>query len=168
MTPEVYWVRDIEPLRLAIMPRPRGGDWLADEITGWRRLDISIVVSLLTAEEMDELSITEEPNLCRANQIDYRSFPVQDRGVPTDASTYLAMVDDLVKLAREGRTVAVHCRAGIGRSGLTAACILFRLGIPAADIFPMLSRARGLVVPDTTSQIDWFRSFEHVHVPLSY
>ena len=33
--------------RLAIMARPRAGDWLEDEISGWRAQGVEIVVSLL-------------------------------------------------------------------------------------------------------------------------
>jgi len=37
------------------MARPRGGDWLQDEILALKRSGISILVSLLTPEEEDEL-----------------------------------------------------------------------------------------------------------------
>ena len=158
MTSEVYWVRDIEPLRLAIMPRPRGGEWLEDEVVGWKQSGISTVVSLLHRYEIDDLSISGEEAFCKANGIEYRSFPIQDRGTPVVASDFLALVDQLAVLVQSGHGVAVHCRAGIGRSGLTAACVLVKLGIPASQVFPMLSRARGLAVPDTPSQIEWFKS----------
>ena len=47
MTPDIYWIRAVEPLRLAIMPRPRGGEWLQDEVAGWARAEIQIVACLL-------------------------------------------------------------------------------------------------------------------------
>ncbi len=32
MLAEVYWIKGL-PWHLAILPRPRGGEWLGDEIT---------------------------------------------------------------------------------------------------------------------------------------
>jgi hypothetical protein len=89
--PEVYWIRDVEPLRLAIMPRPRGGEWLADEVSGWKRLGIDVVISLLHRYEADELDISDEESLCRDHEIYFRSFPIRDRGTPDSVAEFLAL-----------------------------------------------------------------------------
>jgi|SRR5712671_7220923 len=167
MTAEVYWVRDIEPLKLAIMPRPRGGDWLEDEVLGWKQSGVTDVVSLLHRYEIEELSISDEEAFCKSSGIKYRSFPIQDRGTPAVLTDFFALVQELTALVQTERGVAIHCRAGIGRSGLTAACVLLNLGIPATQVFAMLSRARGLVVPDTPSQIEWFQSIATRHAEHS-
>ena len=52
LQPDLYWIPDIEGVRLAIMPRPRSGECLADEITGWNRLGVQTVVSLLELHEV--------------------------------------------------------------------------------------------------------------------
>jgi hypothetical protein len=158
VTPEVYWIRDIEPLRLALMPRPRGGEWLEDEVAGWKGMGVDVVVSLLHPYEAHELEILEEESLCSAHGIKYRSFPIQDRGVPESARLFSAFSDELAVLVKEGSAVAIHCRAGIGRSALAAGSVLLKVGIPAAEVFPILSRSRGLAVPDTSSQEEWFNS----------
>ena len=74
MTPDVYWIRDIAPLKLAIMARPRGGEWLEEEVSGWKRLGIGTVASLLHEYEENELSISDEASLCAAHGIEFRSF----------------------------------------------------------------------------------------------
>ena len=51
MSTELRWVEGPWKGKLAIAARPRGGDWLGDEIEAWRRLGIATVVSLLTPEE---------------------------------------------------------------------------------------------------------------------
>jgi Protein-tyrosine phosphatase len=158
MTPELYWIRDIEPSRLAIMARPRGGEWLEEEVSGWKSLGIRVVASLLHAYEADELGIAGEASLCAAHGIDFRSFPIRDRGVPESHFAFSDFVDQLTAHVRTGDAVAVHCRAGIGRSGLTVGAVLLRLGVPAQNIFSMVSKARGIVVPDTAAQIEWFDS----------
>ena len=35
MTSDLYWVESPTPGRLAVFARPRGGDWLPDEVAGW-------------------------------------------------------------------------------------------------------------------------------------
>jgi hypothetical protein len=65
MRTEVYWVSGPWPGRLGIVPRPRGGDWLADEIRSWKDSQIDIVASLLTPEETAELDLLAEEALAR-------------------------------------------------------------------------------------------------------
>jgi hypothetical protein len=46
LQPDVYWLRELKEVRLALMPRPRSGEWLADEIDGWNRSGVQTVVSI--------------------------------------------------------------------------------------------------------------------------
>jgi hypothetical protein len=56
LQPDVYWLHEIEGVRLAIMPRPRSGEWLADEIAGYQRLGVQTIVSLLESNEVRDLT----------------------------------------------------------------------------------------------------------------
>ena len=76
MTPMLYWVEGPWTGHLAIMPRPRGGDWLEEEIRDWRRAGIDVVVSTLTTEEAAELELVKEAALCKANGMEYLAFPI--------------------------------------------------------------------------------------------
>jgi len=55
----------------------------------------------------------------------------------------------------EGSNVAVHCRQGIGRSGLIAAGILANSGVQPEQAIKIVSDARGLTIPETTDQRLW-------------
>ena len=48
MRTEVYWIKGPWQGGLAILPRPRGGDWLNDKVRAWRQSGLYRVVSLLT------------------------------------------------------------------------------------------------------------------------
>jgi len=161
MAPEIYWVRDIEPLRLAIMPRPRAGDWLPDEVAGWHSSGVSIVVSLLEDHEARELDLLNEQKLCEEQGINFISYPISDRGVPNSHQEARELVQALIGQLRSGAALAIHCRAGIGRSSLIAGCVLSLLGITPDEAFRMLSRARGTQVPDTQTQKEWLAMFSH-------
>jgi protein-tyrosine phosphatase len=57
------------------------------------------------------------------------------------------------------KAVAVHCRMGIGRSALIAACLLKSQCIGVDKAFAMIARARGFSVPDTEEQREWVKAF---------
>jgi protein-tyrosine phosphatase len=156
MLPEIYWVGEAEPGRLGLMARPRGGEWLAEEANGWERLSVSTVVSLLQPVEVRELGLADEKTLCEARGIRFVSYPIEDRGVPGTPGKFRALAQDLASQVRAKAAVVVHCRAGIGRSGLMAATVLAELGMPVKSAFPAVSRARRLQCPDTSEQAEWF------------
>lgn len=156
---QVFWVPEVTQGRLGIMPRPRPGDWLRDEVSAWQRDGVHTIVSLLESFEVRELELREEAAMCHASQIAFISYPIQDRSVPVSMQKTSQLVSRVAGLVSGGSSVAIHCRAGIGRSSLIAGCVLLRLGVAHDDVFPMLSRARGMIVPDTNAQIDWLASF---------
>jgi protein-tyrosine phosphatase len=142
------------------MPRPRAGDWLCDEIHGWKQAGIDTVVSLLENHEVRELGLTDESALCKTCEIAFLSFPIPDRGTPASVPATVTLLNALIGQLRQGKAVALHCRAGIGRTGVLGACILLNLGVPSANVFALLSRARTLPMPDTKAQVEWVARFE--------
>src|ERR1700728_4522098 len=81
-TMTVFWINPGANGRLAIVPRPRGSEWLAHDLAAIRRDGIDILVSLLTQPETAELGLAHEQALCEAAGIEFRSFPIPDRCVP--------------------------------------------------------------------------------------
>jgi hypothetical protein len=51
MKPIIYWIKGPWKGKLAIVARPRGNEWLEDEIKGLVDHRIDVIVSLLTNEE---------------------------------------------------------------------------------------------------------------------
>lgn len=159
MRTELYWIQGPWRGRLAIMPRPRGGDWLEDEIQAWRHAGVDAVVSLLTREEQTELKLPEEEALCRANGIEFVSFPIVDRSVPSSAEAFSELVIRLADQLANGQNIAVHCRQGIGRAALIAICLLTVSGMEPAAAMERVGAARGCVVPETPEQRRWITDF---------
>ncbi|MGJ5045889.1 protein-tyrosine phosphatase family protein [Bradyrhizobium oligotrophicum] len=82
------------------------------------------------------------------------SFPIPDRGLPETRSA-AQLAGDLAARLTDGARVLVHCRAGIGRSSVIAACVMIRLGVDAAEALERIAAARGVGVPDTEAQRIW-------------
>jgi protein-tyrosine phosphatase len=161
--PSLHWVSGIDPHRLALMARPRGGEWLREEVAAWHNAKVNSVVSLLEPHEVRELELKAEPSLCAEHGIEFRSFPIADRGTPSSARELASLLTQLRSELVRGKVVAIHCRAGIGRTGLVAGCLLHMLGVPGAEIFHVLSHSRGVAVPDTSAQAEWVERFMRAH-----
>jgi protein-tyrosine phosphatase len=129
------------------------------EITALRACGVDSVVSLLEMQEVRELELREEGSLCNAHGMEFLSFPIADRGTPDSKKDFSVFLGKLHTHLLEGRSVAIHCRAGIGRTGLVAGCLLHLLNVPYKDIFHILSRSRGVPVPDTSAQVAWVETF---------
>lgn len=159
MRTELYWIEGPWPGRLAIMPRPRGGDWLEDEITCWRRLGIEAIVSALTREENAELDLLQEKERCEKSGIEFLSIPIADRCVPLSATDARELVRRLEQKLAQGKKIAIHCRQGVGRAAVLAACVLAASGVDPQSAWDRIAVARGCTVPDTSEQRDWLARF---------
>jgi protein-tyrosine phosphatase len=166
MQAEVYWIGGIEPHRIAILPRPRAGDWLEDEMRSMKQQGVDVLVSLLTREEVVELELNPECDVCREQGIEFISFPIPDQQVPSLAEAH-KLAQRLLGLIHEGKGIGIHCRAGIGRSSLIAASLLLFLGLDAETAFQKLAEARGCPVPDTQEQREWVDDFARTFVRMA-
>jgi protein-tyrosine phosphatase len=164
MRAEIYWIERIPKGRLAVLPRPRGGDWLEDEVRSLRAAGVDVLVSVLTPEEAAELDLGEEAACCAAGGIEFLSFPFADRGVPVSTPDTLALVRRLAAFVADGKAVAIHCRQGVGRSAALAACVLASLGEMPERALDRVAAARGCPVPDTVEQREWVLRFAEAHL----
>jgi hypothetical protein len=65
MPVKIYWLHSFENTsRLGIMARPRGNEWLEEEILSLKRQGVQIIVSLFDRSEIYELGLEKEPELC--------------------------------------------------------------------------------------------------------
>jgi protein-tyrosine phosphatase len=146
-----YWITP----QLAIVPRPRGGDWLDDEMVALREAGIDVVVSMLEENEASELGLQREAVSAEQSGVLFVSFPTSDRSTPSDVSAFEEFLKNLEYFLSHGKRVGVHCRASIGRSSVTVVSLLLRSGVPFEDAWRQVSTARGCPVPDTPDQQEW-------------
>jgi len=157
MSPDLFWITGPWQGRLAVSTRPRGGDWLEDEIRGWRSAHVDSVVSLLEHDEEKQLELDREGEVAEASGIHFISFPIVDRGVPTSIPSTISLLRAVSRRLERGENVAVHCRQGIGRAALFAAGTLMAAGKSPEAALEAVCSARGVNVPETQEQRDWLQ-----------
>ncbi len=159
MRTELYWIDGPWLGQLAISSRPRGGDWLEDEVRSWLQSSLDIIVSLLTDDEIADLELAQEAELCQAHGLQFLAFPIVDRSAPSSRRDTLDFVRKLAHALAEGKSLVIHCRQGIGRAALIAACFLILSGADPETAFRRVSAARGVSVPETPEQQKWVIEF---------
>lgn len=133
MRTHVFWVAGMRKGRLGILPRPRGGDWLADETAAWREAGVEMVVSLLEPDEAAQLVLEDEAAAAASSGIAFRAFPIPDRDVPSSKES----VGPVSSLAP----------------------VLVAMGTRPDAAVKTVGDARGLEVPETKEQRQWLEEF---------
>jgi protein-tyrosine phosphatase len=82
----------------------------------WHEAGVADVVSLLTPDEMNEMELQHEEDLCQANGIQFLSFPIYDRSVPPLNPVTARVLERIDADLARGKNVTVHWRQGIGRT----------------------------------------------------
>ena len=144
MKPSIYRVDIASEGGLYVMPKP-SGEWLAEDIAALQAMGIRHVISLLEKAEAEELGLLQEQEQCAAFKVRFTNFPIADRGLPEEPAGFAALAHRLSDELKEGMALAIHCRAGIGRTGMLAACTLQCNGVPAEDAVALISNATSML-----------------------
>ena len=95
---------------------------------------VGCFIDLTQPDELDAYDHLLPPD------VDYMRKPVRDHGVPARRD-HMADIQMCIDHAmRVGRLVYVHCRAGIGRTGMTVGCFLVERGLPGPEALDELNR----------------------------
>ncbi|XP_068624999.1 uncharacterized protein [Battus philenor] len=162
-------------------------DWVTDDILAMARPStaaiaarniiqqfhswgIRTVINLQTPGEhascgppLTSSGFTYDPAIFMANDIYYYNFAWPDYG-EASLSGLLDMAKVLSFALQEGR-VAIHCHAGLGRTGVLIACYLvYALRVRANDAIRLVRKKRPRAV-QTSGQILCVQQFEHYILP---
>jgi ADP-ribosylglycohydrolase len=100
--------------------------------------------------------------------VEYLRKPVKDHGLPDVREHMEEILDCLHDALRTGRRIYVHCRAGIGRTGMVVGCLLVERGMGGDEALDELNRlwrqseraATWSWVPETEEQNEYVRTWK--------
>lgn len=87
--------------------------------------------------------------------LEWTHLPIPDYGVPDVGFMAGWRRLDLAQRLREGESWAIHCRAGLGRTGTIAALLLVENGASAADAIARVRREHDAAAVETEAQADF-------------
>jgi ADP-ribosyl-[dinitrogen reductase] hydrolase len=168
----VFWVPELPidgALGLTLAPGKRGRSyfgftWERDLEADLERLRehhrADVLVSLMEDFEYPMLGVPDLLHRAQSHGLEVRHFPIQDLSVPAPdrAAAFDALVTELRADLNAGRRVVVHCRGGIGRSGLVAASIVTTFGDAAREAIARVRRAQPKAV-ETAEQARYVETF---------
>jgi protein-tyrosine phosphatase len=115
------------PGRVFRSPMPFGLYDLHGEVYDrWREEQIAVIVLLASDEECLQKTGRNLQQFYRQEGFAVLYLPIPDFGVPTPADLDKA-VQHTIAYAQAEHHVAIHCSAGIGRTGLFMACLAKRV-----------------------------------------
>lgn len=149
------------------------GRFLAGEHPlGLDRHDTGQVQQLLDAGIDCFIDLTE-PDECATYdellppQVDHLRKPIPDHRTPKEIAHMREIQQDIAAALLAGRRVYLHCRAGVGRTGMAAGCFLVEQGLDGDAALEELNRlwqqsgrsANWATIPQTPPQADYVRDW---------
>lgn len=123
------------------------GAWKRDletDIAAVRDWGATALINLLQPEEMAVLRVWELPERVVSAGIAYHHLPIEDGGVPDDVAeaAWEGVGADLRRRLRASERIVIHCKGGLGRTGVMAARLLVELGAEPAEAVRLVRKAR--------------------------
>jgi len=111
-------------------------------------------------------------------EVEYHNFPIRDRSLPESVDFVRDILDVLRDNQERGRITAVHCRGGIGRTGLIVGCWLVESGVAVDgdDALKIIAEEWKLVEkckrfpcsPETGPQFEFVKDFTRAQPASSH
>jgi ADP-ribosyl-[dinitrogen reductase] hydrolase len=128
-----YWVL---PGQLLAGEHPQGAtpELTRQRLAALTAAGISCFIDLTEPQEMPAYADALAPG------VQYHRRPIPDHGLPAEEALMSAILECILAALRNGQQVYLHCRAGIGRTGMTVGCLLAEGGVGGEVAIEELNR----------------------------
>ena len=125
----------------------RGRQWqriLGDDLDAIHSANISTVVSLISLPEMKKLGVPDLPAQVVQHKLQWLQLAIQDFGTPdlNALESWKQIKESVLAALARRETVLLHCAAGLGRTGMMAACLLVACGQTPESAIEQVRTAR--------------------------
>ncbi|WP_413793386.1 MULTISPECIES: cyclin-dependent kinase inhibitor 3 family protein [unclassified Pseudomonas] len=120
----------------------------------------SALVTLMPTEELLQNEVDLLPEECQLLGLEWFHLPVEDEQAPGEsfAAAWETHRERLKELLMDGKSIAIHCKGGSGRTGLFAARLMIECGMPVQEAIAQVQalRPRAIQNPAHVSYINQF------------
>jgi ADP-ribosylglycohydrolase/protein-tyrosine phosphatase len=123
-----------------------------------REFGIDVLLLLVEDHELERCRVGDIVAVLGSHDVEIVRFPIVDPDIPADGVAFRTSLRALLERIRSGARVAVACRGGLDRSGMTVACLLREGGLDADEAIGRVHRARAhtLTMPRQLRYVrDW-------------
>jgi len=127
-----------------------------DEITEW---GASTVVTLIEDHEFGMLCVEKLEREVRQSGMQWIHLPIVDMNVPDHRfeDAWQTQSNEIHRRLDAGERILIHCRGGLGRTGLVAGLILVERGVPPKDAIKQIRSVRPHAI-ETAAQESYVRN----------
>jgi protein-tyrosine phosphatase len=118
---------------------------------------ITYAVVLLTEEDMAFYYRGTLLSMYKSNGFEVVHYPIKDFSIPSSVESFVKLQTQLVHLT-ETNPILIHCRGGVGRTGLVAAGLIVALGNSALKAIEIV-RAKTPGSIETEPQEQFLRDY---------
>lgn len=125
-----------------------GGTWERDltlDIESIKAWGGHTLVSLMEEQEFDLLGVPDFlTRLSKEKDLNWLHLPIQDMQIPDEQfeADWATIGPQLHHQLNNGKSIVIHCRGGLGRTGLLAARILVEAGVTPVQAVATVRQAR--------------------------
>ena len=152
MKPKPFHIQAFGNGTLSAMAMPDAAA-LESDLLALKNVGVDKVLCLLEEPESQQLGLQDQQTLTEKTGMEFQRFPITDYGVP-DFLDLQILITELRKDLQDGKHILVHCRGGVGRTGLICCCVMAASGHNVPDAISIVTKKRGAQVPETPAQID--------------
>ena len=150
-------------LGLTICPGKKDSSCLWDrdlptDIAAVQNWGATAVLTLIEAHEFSLLRVSALGEMVQSAGMSWYHLPIVDVSIPDQRfeQSWLSVRNALHEQLDSGERILVHCRGGLGRTGLVAGMILVERGLSADDAIHLVRKARPHAI-ETRRQEEYVR-----------
>lgn len=104
----------------------------------------SAILTLMPTEEMQRNQVLNMPELCAQLGMQWFHLPIEDDHAPEQIfeEAWQVAQDTIHALLAAGKSIAIHCKGGTGRTGMVAARVLLERGVAVDDVITRVRAVR--------------------------
>ena len=139
---------------------------LEADILYFSKLNVTTILCLLNDYEMKSIgvNISLYKKLCKEHSINFIQFPIIEMSIPENSYLFYSNIILEILDCLKSSSILIHCRGGIGRSGMVGAILIgIIMNLSAKESIKFIRSKRGKNCVETSRQENFVKEVLNLH-----